>query len=873
MKFGKRLQRAAASFTDPAYARNLLDYKALKKLIKKLAASTRPHFHHQLLTPSNNNPSIANTSPSLSSTVSSPASPPRCLQHTARAASVSAITQLNDDLSNQLSSLSTSITAGAANAGRSPSPAALPASASSPSFSSGSSALTISIPSSQPHASLSHLHSPDSSLSTPSPSPSPTSPLTFAASSSSSSSSPQSEEYSHLAREFILALEGQLLKINAFYSHMVSSLCEAVRQLRSAMDSEGERCDLSSLSDLCESMSQLRKFIVLNYLGVIKIVKKHDKNAPRPVADRMIPFLYAQPFYHSLQVAQLYTEVDSMSRRGRKQLSRDEFRCPLCQELLDCPVVLSCSHRFCWKCLSRAACSSAVHDACPVCRKPQLLDPSNYIVDDLLLQFIKENFPKKQQPARLASSPAASALTGSSDSSGSSQAALSSSASSLSASSSSSQQQSAAVKQQEDGHSEQNGHSHAVDGDGLTLTVQSNGSLPGSPASALAMITSSSSSLSASMSPAFLSPVALTLPFSSPPMLPLTALSHDDAALSHSQLMRFSPAVAGQPAPASFSPPTHSSFFFQPSQRQAQLEQLQARNEQQQHGMDHDMQQQLLHADQHYHHSLQPPVGSPAFHAFNSGNPLLSPSFVPSPAPLELEQLSSSHSPPTHHRLSVRPWQSQEGMGDKFLLPWLPEDAEDEDVCADVQVDPVNLGYRWPHSFPEQLDGDFGDDGRADRESLDGMGVHRGGHVSDPRDDYAMQAEDIHGQERSPLSSSSSPESGSESFASSSIPLLSLTSINHLLMPDTQQLSHQQQPRNRRRLDSSDSDGAADFKQQQQQQAAAAAAGAPSRRAAAPSRRADVRPGGAEPGAPPQRGVPRQPAGRPALLAASAWLS
>ena len=30
---------------------------------------------------------------------------------------------------------------------------------------------------------------------------------------------------------------------------------------------------------------------------------------------------------------------------------------------------------------------------CPVCRKPQLLDPSNYQIDDVLLRFLRKHFP------------------------------------------------------------------------------------------------------------------------------------------------------------------------------------------------------------------------------------------------------------------------------------------------------------------------------------------------------------------------------------------------------------------------------------------------------------------------------------------------
>lgn len=57
--------------------------------------------------------------------------------------------------------------------------------------------------------------------------------------------------------------------------------------------------------------------------------------------------------------------------------------------------MLSCTHRFCWACLAGAA-KSQVQDQCPVCRKPQLLDPSNYTVDRNLLEYLRQHFPSKR---------------------------------------------------------------------------------------------------------------------------------------------------------------------------------------------------------------------------------------------------------------------------------------------------------------------------------------------------------------------------------------------------------------------------------------------------------------------------------------------
>jgi len=75
------------------------------------------------------------------------------------------------------------------------------------------------------------------------------------------------------------------------------------------------------------------------------------------------------------------------------------FSCPICLDVLCNPVVLSCTHRFCWTCLSK---TSESFQACPVCRKDQHLDPSNFNIDWILKEFLLQQFPDSQAaPAQL----------------------------------------------------------------------------------------------------------------------------------------------------------------------------------------------------------------------------------------------------------------------------------------------------------------------------------------------------------------------------------------------------------------------------------------------------------------------------------------
>ena len=57
-----------------------------------------------------------------------------------------------------------------------------------------------------------------------------------------------------------------------------------------------------------------------------------------------------------------------------------DYTCSICLEVLNMPVVLSCTHRFCHSCLSKAS-SSLCNHSCPLCKKEIDLDPHNYEID------------------------------------------------------------------------------------------------------------------------------------------------------------------------------------------------------------------------------------------------------------------------------------------------------------------------------------------------------------------------------------------------------------------------------------------------------------------------------------------------------------
>ena len=74
-----------------------------------------------------------------------------------------------------------------------------------------------------------------------------------------------------------------------------------------------------------------------------------------------------------------------------------EFTCPICLDVLTLPVILSCSHRFCFSCLASWSTQS---QKCPVCRLEHPLHPDSYTVSNTLDTFIRHSH-RMQEKKRL----------------------------------------------------------------------------------------------------------------------------------------------------------------------------------------------------------------------------------------------------------------------------------------------------------------------------------------------------------------------------------------------------------------------------------------------------------------------------------------
>ena len=161
-------------------------------------------------------------------------------------------------------------------------------------------------------------------------------------------------EYTRTAQRFTEEVHNEMQSINQFYNLVVQQLKRDLAQLKAQNQSDelnvrlckpSDPIEQIELQDMCITMNALRTFVILNYLGVIKACKKHDKNSLIATAEHLIPSLYQQSFYQSTELTEVYSDISNLSRQGRNVDSDEELKCSICLQMLDCPILLSCRHR------------------------------------------------------------------------------------------------------------------------------------------------------------------------------------------------------------------------------------------------------------------------------------------------------------------------------------------------------------------------------------------------------------------------------------------------------------------------------------------------------------------------------------------------
>jgi len=200
----------------------------------------------------------------------------------------------------------------------------------------------------------------------------------------------------------------QVSKASDFFARKVGELALAV-QAAEVFPPAAE----TDVPALLQEIADLRRFAYLNYLAVVKAVKKRNRHLELAFGEaacemQAATLLLPQAFFSSPLLSNLATRLEVRSLKPAASAAAGggqaagQLNCPICLEVLRDPVVLNCAHRFCFECLSIYVASREgeaveappeaeageasqveLHN-CPVCRVPQAMDLENLQVDELL---------------------------------------------------------------------------------------------------------------------------------------------------------------------------------------------------------------------------------------------------------------------------------------------------------------------------------------------------------------------------------------------------------------------------------------------------------------------------------------------------------
>lgn len=135
---------------------------------------------------------------------------------------------------------------------------------------------------------------------------------------------------------------------------------------------------LNLFCSVYDAAQKLSQYVAINYVAFVKGMKKFEKRTELSVGHIFMPRLQRAVFFNSPSLAILLAEVDFSAKDLLLRLGcgsgedniLDEFRCCLCHEMMRQPIVLSCSHRFCWQCTAQASAVASTEGewCCPSCR-------------------------------------------------------------------------------------------------------------------------------------------------------------------------------------------------------------------------------------------------------------------------------------------------------------------------------------------------------------------------------------------------------------------------------------------------------------------------------------------------------------------------
>lgn len=151
---------------------------------------------------------------------------------------------------------------------------------------------------------------------------------------------------------FKQSLWRELQKVGAFYEGQEGRVQHMLKHHDACRSKE-------NIKKVKQEVNLLRKFVMLNYIAVVKAVKKRNRhvknisNAARVCSMKASQILMRQYIFTTLKLAEMVTQVEILSKQFEPEGSNEieEYSCPICLNVLRNPVLLSCAHRYCWGCI------------------------------------------------------------------------------------------------------------------------------------------------------------------------------------------------------------------------------------------------------------------------------------------------------------------------------------------------------------------------------------------------------------------------------------------------------------------------------------------------------------------------------------------
>ncbi|RHZ54929.1 hypothetical protein Glove_421g69 [Diversispora epigaea] len=101
------------------------------------------------------------------------------------------------------------------------------------------------------------------------------------------------------SKVFFEELDSEIQKVSDFFVNQTDSLIDIYERNESAYSNEND------LADLLQSIIKLEKFVFLNYTGLIKILKKHDKHSGLNFSQAYLYRIASLPFVNSEKLSSL----------------------------------------------------------------------------------------------------------------------------------------------------------------------------------------------------------------------------------------------------------------------------------------------------------------------------------------------------------------------------------------------------------------------------------------------------------------------------------------------------------------------------------------------------------------------------------------